>query len=630
MSLFVGNISPSTSKKALISYFGKFGQCEVEFYRRFAYVNYSKESDGKNALNACNNQELDGSRLKVEFSQRKPVNQSPPSDKEPGVDQYRVKISSDKEEELQVPKGNILVFSDKTPPNTPVDQAMQGLNEGIQEEVFEKVQGKVYLMRDLAGEIKPSNENFIESFDEEIEEVQLDKGQVEGVERNEEFVSGEIILTVSIDEPGKFEEGKMEIEVEKSEEKEVKMEEIKENQEDRVEEKEKYMEVEEKVKEDSLGNENKAKAEDVEIKLKDENEEVKKIEKNEELNKSINRGNDVVEKIKKNDSKASSKNESPVSKLSRIKPVVPFYDPLTVQTPEPEKRRPSLLMGLSRSSPGSSKIENKTPPKEEPVIQVLPVQSRPEKTPRKVQKVGEGARKIVKTKENKEELTKKNDETELKIEETKQNTGQVSKVNKKKVSASRVNKKTPETENVIAEATQKEIITPENPDSKTENTKDSQESKIKLPKPEETKPQPTPRTTRSSSRTAPQPSLPSIEASLIKENPLMQTPLPSVKFVDPNLPIQPAPKLPQKKNPIPELSPPIQTKNSSKLPLDALKFDYEALDDITISIHKTAFEVKKQLKDFSNSLLKCKVCNKEIKAKSAESHLQSKFHKDSS
>ena len=192
MSLFVGNISPSTTKKLLTSLFEQFGQCEVEFYRRFAYINYTKDSDAKNALNTWNGKDLDGNKLKVEFSQRKPAGYSSPSSEKDIKEEAPCKeldSSSEIEEEPSISQSLLavpLILSTKTPPNTPNEEIQE--NSELKEEIFLKSTGKRGLMQEVTGEqveiLQISCGNVGKGGQEDLEEIQvveicLDVGQDE-------------------------------------------------------------------------------------------------------------------------------------------------------------------------------------------------------------------------------------------------------------------------------------------------------------------------------------------------------------------------------------------------------------------------------------------------------------------
>jgi hypothetical protein len=145
----------------LISLFQQFGNCEVEFYRRFAYIKFLKDSDAKNALSEWNGKEFDGTRLKVEFSQRKPAGYLSPessgSEKFCGDEEMKKSPSSAGEdsssEEEVVSNNDLLVvplaFQTKTPPNTPNQEIVQ--NAEIKEEVFLRSTGKGGLMQEVTG-----------------------------------------------------------------------------------------------------------------------------------------------------------------------------------------------------------------------------------------------------------------------------------------------------------------------------------------------------------------------------------------------------------------------------------------------------------------------------------------------
>lgn len=586
MSLFVGNISSSTTKKALVSHFEQFGKCEVEYYRRFAYINYTKESDGKNALNACNNQELDGNKLKVEFSQRKLINQSSPSDKEQTTGKIKLKSESENEKncmELEEPGKIPAIFINSSqsqienPPKVLTRIGNAEKNEDIKVESFEKVQGKVYLMREVMSEGKGKSGDFDGECKVGIDEVESDKEQVEGGEVDEVFDSGEIILTVSIDEPSKFEESKMELVIEDDGKKSEPVQNLK-----------------------VLGGEIQEKAEIVQDKkgIVDERIHLGEKEGGGNVGKNISEDGNQGEK-KNTDSQQSSKNSSPMSKLSQIKPIVPFNDPLTVQEPVAEKAKPSFLLSMGRK-----KIE----PKEEPVekeslVKSLPETSRTEKQPRKIQKIEENKAKVVK---NEEIVQKSSNDPGLEEKKTRKSGEKKTNNSKKEPEKIPDSDKVPQVNEVKANDSSKVR-------KSTRGKPEVQEKVTVLPKLEEIKNLPSQSNSitppRDADNALPRPILP--PASKETKKPLaksaQKTQIPSTK--------QPSPT---KLNP------------ASSIPLNSLKFDYEPLDDKTILVHKCAFEVKKQFKDFSNSLLKCKTCNKEIKAKSAESHLNSKFHKDSS
>jgi RNA recognition motif. (a.k.a. RRM, RBD, or RNP domain) len=73
MNLFIGNISEAVTRDELFKEFSKFGKCEIEYFRRFAFCSYIKDKHAARAVKAWNGKGLKGSNLKVEFSCRKSV-----------------------------------------------------------------------------------------------------------------------------------------------------------------------------------------------------------------------------------------------------------------------------------------------------------------------------------------------------------------------------------------------------------------------------------------------------------------------------------------------------------------------------------------------------------------------------
>lgn len=187
MSLFIGNISTSTSKKSLTNLFKQFGECEVEFYRRFAYINYTKDSDAEQAQNAWNGKDLNGNKLKIEFSHRKPAGYSSSSSEIDPNEALPVKESksSDSSSQIEVnPALNPsflsvpLMLPTKTPPNTP-NEEIQESSELI-DEVLIKSNEKEKLLQEVIEEqpevLQISYENILKAkktVESEIENVEV-------------------------------------------------------------------------------------------------------------------------------------------------------------------------------------------------------------------------------------------------------------------------------------------------------------------------------------------------------------------------------------------------------------------------------------------------------------------------
>ncbi len=74
MNIYVGNIAFSMTEDDLNELFGEFGQVtsckiisdrETGRSRGFAFVEMAEQEEGENAIEALNNREMDGRRLKV-------------------------------------------------------------------------------------------------------------------------------------------------------------------------------------------------------------------------------------------------------------------------------------------------------------------------------------------------------------------------------------------------------------------------------------------------------------------------------------------------------------------------------------------------------------------------------------
>lgn len=70
MSLFVGNISSSTSPSELDKFFEYYGPCKVNFKGKYAFVEFDEERDAEEAIEQTNNKDLGGRPLNVEWSKK--------------------------------------------------------------------------------------------------------------------------------------------------------------------------------------------------------------------------------------------------------------------------------------------------------------------------------------------------------------------------------------------------------------------------------------------------------------------------------------------------------------------------------------------------------------------------------
>lgn len=73
--LFVRNISMNTWEESLRKMFGEYGnlvKCKHLFNKQVAFIEYATHEESAKAQAACNNADLDGSALQVEFSGDKP------------------------------------------------------------------------------------------------------------------------------------------------------------------------------------------------------------------------------------------------------------------------------------------------------------------------------------------------------------------------------------------------------------------------------------------------------------------------------------------------------------------------------------------------------------------------------
>lgn len=72
VKLFVGNLSPTTSKSSLRELFEKYGTVsECEIIRNYGFVHMSNEEEAKRACASLNNHQLDGKAIHTEFSTSK-------------------------------------------------------------------------------------------------------------------------------------------------------------------------------------------------------------------------------------------------------------------------------------------------------------------------------------------------------------------------------------------------------------------------------------------------------------------------------------------------------------------------------------------------------------------------------
>lgn len=72
MSLFVGNISRSTTAKDIHAFFDKYGKCTVDVKGNFAFVDYEQSDSAKQAKLALHGKEIFGNVVNIEWSKKGP------------------------------------------------------------------------------------------------------------------------------------------------------------------------------------------------------------------------------------------------------------------------------------------------------------------------------------------------------------------------------------------------------------------------------------------------------------------------------------------------------------------------------------------------------------------------------
>ncbi|OMJ80053.1 hypothetical protein SteCoe_19782 [Stentor coeruleus] len=72
MSLFVGNISRSTTAKDIHAFFDRYGKCRVDVKGNFAFVDYDIFESAKQAKAALHGKEIFGNVVNIEWSKKKP------------------------------------------------------------------------------------------------------------------------------------------------------------------------------------------------------------------------------------------------------------------------------------------------------------------------------------------------------------------------------------------------------------------------------------------------------------------------------------------------------------------------------------------------------------------------------
>jgi RNA recognition motif-containing protein len=72
MSLFVGNISRSTTGKDIHAFFDKYGKCTVDVKGNFAFVDYESSDSAKQAKIALHGKEIFGNVVNIEWSKKGP------------------------------------------------------------------------------------------------------------------------------------------------------------------------------------------------------------------------------------------------------------------------------------------------------------------------------------------------------------------------------------------------------------------------------------------------------------------------------------------------------------------------------------------------------------------------------
>ena len=70
MSLFVGNISKSIGEKDLEGLFSLYGECRVNYKGSYAFIIYTKENSGEEALEAEQGRNLGGRQINIEWSKK--------------------------------------------------------------------------------------------------------------------------------------------------------------------------------------------------------------------------------------------------------------------------------------------------------------------------------------------------------------------------------------------------------------------------------------------------------------------------------------------------------------------------------------------------------------------------------
>ena len=753
MSLFIGNISTSTTKKFFTNLFEQFGQCEVEFYRRFAYVNYTKDLDAEHALNAWNGKDLNGNKLKIEISHRKPAGYSSPSSE----------IDLNEEEPLQVPDspdsspkieaGSALnpsflsvplTLPTKTPPNTPNEEIQENLDcveealikstekerllqEGIEEEA-EVLQSEVNLeveQRDLIEqeegkdeadevrmELKDFDERGLREENKELEDrVEQNIDNVE-CDLKEERAGTESIRGMDEKSIGKEgqregeeEEGKSWIESKEKERSESKEESesldmIEKEEDGERKDRNENIEIEERIQTFAMeeiveaevkgdeafmeidfifdGNEEMELDQEIKVDLDEDDGENKntiheeilelpsiKSQTHEKIilpepailpNKSDFHNQNISpiqtipksDPIKSNESEVqidlqsketpskSSQSPSKQEKLSpfdsmKVEPrLAPFNDPFVVQEPEPEKEKPSLLLEIAKKSSEKSKT-SRTIINEETKVELSPIK-RKIRMPRKVQKVKESLNEAGDSKKLSEDLNDSNEMSKILDKENNilsdkvrnkelSQEKEIEELNSEKEKSNQEGKVEPRRTRIGSrgrkndEEVSKEIIVEESAKVKQDGKNPNEDLKEKISEVGNTNVDDLQSSQMSSSKFK-IPLLKSLESLPTYSNQTIKS------IRTPNTTLPPPPQF----NDDPDPSNPV-----SKLPpSNSLKFKYEVLDSETLTTSQTMFKILKQLKDFSNSLVRCCNCGKEIKLKSVPVHLTSKFHKESS
>jgi RNA recognition motif-containing protein len=76
MSLFVGNISRSTTGKDIHAFFDKYGKCTVDVKGNFAFVDFESSESAKQAKQALHGKEIFGNVVNIEWSKKGPKKSS--------------------------------------------------------------------------------------------------------------------------------------------------------------------------------------------------------------------------------------------------------------------------------------------------------------------------------------------------------------------------------------------------------------------------------------------------------------------------------------------------------------------------------------------------------------------------